>query len=183
MPEVWIELLPDSSRPMVCSGSGQSTQPLHDVSERWVRDPPILDAQAHLLVHRRRVLCPRCGPKLEALSWLGRYDRVTKRLAQSVARLCAVLPVKHVAEFYDLDRKTVKMTLPWHDTMSCRASPLVCGRPDVASPLVAADQVGHHPTEPTLYLPRQSYHNALHGRSFLRPGVPARLLTSWERPS
>ena len=100
--QVWIELLPDGSRPMVCSGCGRATPHLHDVEERWVRDLPILEAQTHLLVHRRRVLCPTCGPKLEQLSWLNRYARVTKRLAENVARLCAILPIKHVAGFYGL---------------------------------------------------------------------------------
>ncbi|MFH0983467.1 MAG: ISL3 family transposase [Planctomycetota bacterium] len=106
--QVWIELVPDWTRPMVCSGCGRTTHQLHEVTERWVRELDLLDAQTHLLVHRRRVLCPTCGPKLEQLSWLGRYDRVTRRLAENVARLCAVLPVKHVAEYVGLDRKTVK---------------------------------------------------------------------------
>jgi transposase len=106
--EVWIELLPDYSKPMVCSGCGQSTHQLHDIEERWIRDLPILDAQTHLCVHRRRVLCPTCGPKVERLSWLDRYSRVTRRLAQSVARMCALLPIKHVADFYGLHWSTVK---------------------------------------------------------------------------
>jgi transposase len=73
-----------------------------------VRDLPILDADTWLLVHRVRVLCLRCGPKLERLDWLDRYARVTRRLASSVVRLCQVLPVKHVAEHFELNWKTVK---------------------------------------------------------------------------
>ena len=117
--EVWIELLPGPDRPMVCSGCQQSVRQVHETVERWVRDLPILDAQTHLLVHRRRVRCPKCGPKLEALPWLGRYQRVTRRLAESVARLCRVLPVKHVAEFYGLDRKTVRQIgrASWRETV------------------------------------------------------------------
>jgi transposase len=107
-PQVWIELLPDYRRAMVCSACGHSTHQLHDVAARWIRDLPILDAQTHLLVHRRRVLCPHCGPKLEKLSWLDHYARVTRRLAQSVARLCMILPIKHVAEFYGLGWDAVK---------------------------------------------------------------------------
>ena len=106
--QVWIELLPDPERRMVCSGCGQVVSQVHETTERWVRDLPILDAQTHLLVHRRRVLCPRCGPKLEQLAWLGRYQRVTQRLARNVAKLCKVLPVKHVAEYAGLNRKTVR---------------------------------------------------------------------------
>jgi len=106
--QAWIELFPLRRQGMICSGCGKSVHQVHDITERWVRDLPILEAQTQLLVHRRRVLCPRCGPKLEQLSWLGRYDRVTRRLAHSVARLCSVLPVKHVAAFFGLNAKTVK---------------------------------------------------------------------------
>jgi transposase len=81
---------------------------VHDTDERWVRDLPILGADTHLLVHRVRVKCPGCGPKLEDLSWLDRYARVTARLAEEVARLCKVLPVRHVAEYFRLDWKAVK---------------------------------------------------------------------------
>ena len=62
----------------------------------------------HLLLHRVRVACPDCGgPKVERLAWLEPYARVTVRLAESVARLCRVLPVRHVADYFDLDWKTV----------------------------------------------------------------------------
>jgi len=93
---------------MICSGCGRTVRKVHETVERWVRDLPILDAQTHLLVHRRRVACPACGPKVEALSWLERYDRITRRLAESAARLCAQVPVKHVAAYFGLDPKTVK---------------------------------------------------------------------------
>ena len=106
--EVWIELVPESRRTMVCSGCGDLVSDLHDHVERWVRDLPILGSATWLLVHRCRVRCPRCGPKLEQLPWLDRYARVTRRLAESVSRLCAVLPIKHVAAFFDLGWHAVK---------------------------------------------------------------------------
>jgi len=103
-PQVWIELHPRPERTKVCDGCGESPPEaaVHDVEPRWVRDLPILDAQTHLLVHRCRLACPRCGPKLERLSWLERYARVTTRLAESVARLCAAMPIKQVAAYYGL---------------------------------------------------------------------------------
>ena len=94
--------------PMVCSSCGGTCHRYHDWDERWIRDLPLLDAQTHLLVQRFRVACPTCGPKLEHLPWLDKYARVTKRLAESVARLCRVLPIKHVAEFYGLGWDAVK---------------------------------------------------------------------------
>ena len=93
---------------MICEGCGGRVRPLHDIVYRQVRDLPILDAATRLVVPRRRVACPTCGPSLERLSWLGRYSRVTQRLAESVARLCAVLPIKQVAAFFGLSWSTVE---------------------------------------------------------------------------
>jgi transposase len=107
-PQIWIGLARRSDGPMVCSGCGQSCERYRDWDERWIRDLPILDAETHLLVQRFRVECPDCGPKVEQLSWLAKYSRVTARLAESVARLCKVLPIKHVAEFYGLGWDAVK---------------------------------------------------------------------------
>jgi len=54
------------------------------------------------------VACPHCGPKREDLPWLARYSRVTRRMAENVARLCQVLPIKQVAEYFGLSWDTVK---------------------------------------------------------------------------
>ena len=108
-PEVWIELRPRTGRQLICDACGQQAAVVHDCSERWARDLPIFDAQTHLCIWRCRVWCDHCkGPKLERLNWLERYARVTARLAESVARLCKVLPVKQVAEHYGLAWHTTK---------------------------------------------------------------------------
>jgi transposase len=106
--QVWIELRPEEGGRLICSGCGQSTDQVHDRRWRQVRDLPLLEAQTYLQVQRRRVLCPCCGPKLEHVPWLDRYARVTRRLAENVARLCAILPIQHVAGFYGLHWETVK---------------------------------------------------------------------------
>lgn len=103
-----IELVPERSNGLICDGCGQHVDAVHETTRRTIRDLPILDAQTLLIVPRRRLLCPRCGPCVERLSWLDRYSRVTKRLAESVARLCGLLPVKHVAEFFHLSWDQVK---------------------------------------------------------------------------
>lgn len=92
----------------VCGRCGRAVEAVHERERREVRDLPILDAETVLVLQRRRLQCPRCGPALERLEWLERYDRVTKRLAEAVARLCEVLPVKQVAKFYGLGWETVK---------------------------------------------------------------------------
>jgi transposase len=106
-PEVWIELVRESG-PFVCSGCGRSFDRPHDWEERWVRDLPILDAETHVWLQRFRVDCPDCGRWLERLSWLAKHARATRRLAESVARLCQVASVKNVAEFYGLSWDAVK---------------------------------------------------------------------------
>ena len=105
---VSIELLPYPGRPIRCNGCGEVVDRVHEVTVRKIRDLPILGAETHLRVHRCRVLCSRCGPKLERLSWVDKYSRVTTRLAESVAKLCRVLPIKHAAEFFHLGWDGVK---------------------------------------------------------------------------
>lgn len=105
---VEIELTPIPGRPGVCSGCQQRVAAVHDYESRRVRDLPILDQCTILVLARRRLACPQCGPKLEHLNWLAPYARVTNRLAESVAQMCAVLPIKHVAQHYELGWDAVK---------------------------------------------------------------------------
>ncbi len=106
-PRVTIELV--RTKPAFrCSGCGQETRRVHEIARRCVRDLPILDADTYVWFPRYRVACPACGPKVEALSWLAPWARVTTRLAESIVRLCRVLPVQHVADWYALDWDTVK---------------------------------------------------------------------------
>ena len=59
---------------------------VHDQQEaRHIRDLPIFEYRAQLVVPRVRVACARCGPKLERLSWLKPYAPLTRRLGESVA--------------------------------------------------------------------------------------------------
>lgn len=103
---VHLQLKPRQQR--CCSGCGTAVAAIHDVVERQVRDLPIFEYPVELHLPRVRVACPYCGPKLEQLSWLEPMARVTSRLAASVARLCSVMSILHVAGFYALNWKTVK---------------------------------------------------------------------------
>lgn len=91
-----------------CSRCGEPVQVLHEVTPREVRDLPILEAETWLIVPRARVECPRCGPTVEAVPWLDRYQRMTTRLAEAIARLAQVLPIKHVAQWFRVGWDTVK---------------------------------------------------------------------------
>lgn len=55
------------------------------------------EAETWLVLPRARVLCPRCGPAGEAVPWLDRYQRMTTRPADAIARLAQVLSIKHVS--------------------------------------------------------------------------------------
>ncbi len=103
-----IRLEPIRGQPRCCSGCGEFTAAVHDLEERRVRDLPVFEHRVELIVPRVRVACARCGPKLEQLSWLAPYARVTQRMAESVGRLCQVMAIRHVARYFGLDWKTVK---------------------------------------------------------------------------
>ena len=81
---------------------------VHGYERRRVRDLPVFNAPTRLILLRRRLACPQCGPKLEQLDWLVRYARVTQRLADSVRQLCTVMTVKQVAQFYQLGWDAVR---------------------------------------------------------------------------
>ena len=101
----WHRTRPDES---TAAAAGMRCS-VHDWSERWVRDLPILDARTVPAgAPVCRVRCPGCGVRTERIDWLPPYARLTLRLAESAARLCQVLPVKHVAEHFALAWDQVK---------------------------------------------------------------------------
>jgi len=103
-----LELTPEPDQVRCCSGCGEAVGAIHDRTTRRIRDLPVFEDPVELEVERLRLACPRCGPRLEQLDWLDPYARVTRRLAESVARLCAVTSIVQVARWFGLDWKTVK---------------------------------------------------------------------------
>jgi transposase len=108
VPRIVLTLEAVAGQPRCCSRCGEIVGDVHDVTPREVRDLPILDAETWLIVPRARLKCPRCGPTVEAVSWLDRYQRMTHRLAERIAQLCMVLPIKHVAAWFRVGWDTVK---------------------------------------------------------------------------
>lgn len=105
---VLIELEPQSLRRLRCGQCEMPAQGVHEVVCRRVRDLPMIGRTVWLLVQLRRVLCPRCGTRMQQVPWLDRHSRLTRRLADSVSLWCAKLPVKHVAQMFDLHWSTVR---------------------------------------------------------------------------
>ena len=105
---VTIHLTP-SARSMYCQHCGSRCRQVHETTMRRVRDLPLMALQVRLVVPRRRVWCEQCGgPRLEKLSWLGRYQRVTDRLAEAVSQLLESSNILAVARFFELGWHTVK---------------------------------------------------------------------------
>lgn len=107
-PQIIIELRPVRGAPKRCSRCGGPVEAIHDETERRVRDLPLLGRSVWLVFPQARLQCPRCGPTVEQIPWLDRYQRMTKRLVEAIARLCAVLPIKHVAHWFGVGWDTVK---------------------------------------------------------------------------
>ena len=107
-PRVVLVLQPKAGHPKRCSQCGEIVEKIHDVSERRVRDLPIGEWDTWLVFPRARLQCPRCGPTVEAVPWLDRYQRMTTRLAEKIARLAQVMPIKQVAAWFGVGWDTVK---------------------------------------------------------------------------
>lgn len=67
-----------------------------------LRDRPLVIAYAP-----RRVVCPSCGVRVEALPWAGRWSRVTHGLTRAVATLARSTDLSAVADHFQVNWKTV----------------------------------------------------------------------------
>ena len=106
---VHITLIADPARLPQCSGCGRGEMAIHEYCRRRIRDLPMVGKAVHLEITVRRVACPDCGQRMEAVSWLDRHARLTRRLAETASSLCARLPTAHVAELFGLHWSTVRL--------------------------------------------------------------------------
>lgn len=103
-----IRLSPKAGYVKKCSRCGEPVEAVHEVTERRIRDLPIWAYDTWLIVPCARLQCPRCGPTVEAIPWLDKYQRLTTRLAAFVAKLAQVLPISAVAALLRMSWDTVK---------------------------------------------------------------------------
>jgi transposase len=106
--EYIFTLEPEPGRELLCSHCGTSCSAVHDRVERRVTDLPVFGHPARILLPRRRVLCPSCGPRVEALSWLGPNARYTNRLADYTAGLLSAMTIQEASGMLGLDWKTIR---------------------------------------------------------------------------
>lgn len=106
---VHITLVADPAQPPQCGGCGRSDVAVHEYCRRRIRDLPMVGKAVHLRVTVRRLACTDCGQRMEAVPWLDRHARLTRRLAETVSELCARLPTAHVADLFGLHWSTVRL--------------------------------------------------------------------------
>ncbi len=105
---VRVHLHPSELTGLRCGRCGQAADGLHERVARCIRDLPMLGRTVWLQVQLRRVCCGHCGTGMQQVPWLDRHSRLTRRLAEAVALWCSKLPIKHVAEMFDLHWSTVR---------------------------------------------------------------------------
>jgi len=91
-----------------CSGCGERVEQSFFFKQRRLRDLSMVDRKSFLVFDEYRVLCPRCGLRVEQLPFAVPWARVTIRFAEYVARLVRLSTVKEVADMLGLDWETVK---------------------------------------------------------------------------
>jgi transposase len=91
-----------------CSGCGEPVGQTFQFRQRRLRDLSIIERKSFLVFDEYRVLCPRCGLKVEQLAFAAPWARMTMRFAEYVARMVRISTVKEVADLLELDWETVK---------------------------------------------------------------------------
>lgn len=94
--------------PPVCSGCGRAVETLHEICEREVRDLPVFEFRAAVIIEFYRVRCPDCGPKMERVEQLPSKAPFAKRFEEAVGRACEAAPVRQVARQFGLAQSTVR---------------------------------------------------------------------------
>ena len=95
-----VEVRPRANTRAKCSGCG-STAPGYDtLAERRFEFVPVWGIAVFLLYAMRRVSCPRCGVKVEAVPWSSGKHQLTDTYAWFLARWARRLSWKEVAEVF-----------------------------------------------------------------------------------
>lgn len=91
-----------------CHGCKQIVTEAIEYRKRVVAHLSLWEHLTYLRVQQYRVVCPRCGLKVEELPFVEKYSRVTVSLGRQVYELCKVMTNKAVAIFQELNPGTVK---------------------------------------------------------------------------
>jgi len=109
-PLTLVKLAQDQRFRPCCHACGTRASWVHSKGyARLIRDLDLAGHQTWLQIEYRKIACPRCDRiRVENLAFCEAGMRMTHRLANYVAALCAMLTVEEVARHLQLDSKTVK---------------------------------------------------------------------------
>lgn len=92
----------------VCSGCGRPVETLHETCEREVRDLPVFEFRATIIIELYRLRCPDCGPKMERVEQLPSKAPFAKRFEEAVGQACEAAAARAVARQFGLAQSTVR---------------------------------------------------------------------------
>jgi transposase len=94
--------------PPVCSGCGRPVEAIHELCEREVRDLPVFEFRATVIIELYRLRCPDCGPKMERVEQLPSKAPFAKRFEEAVGQACEAASARAVARQFGLAQSTVR---------------------------------------------------------------------------
>lgn len=106
-PWVVVRLARPGARAMACSGCGQAVRAIYDRSERRFRHRDLAGARCELVAEVRRLSCPACGVRAEAVAFARPGSRFTRDFEDTCAWLARHAPARVVAQLLRIDWETV----------------------------------------------------------------------------
>ena len=117
IPELEVALRPRANSRARCSGCGQRAPGYDRLATRRFQFVPVLGIPTFLVYAMRRVTCPACGVKVEAVPWASGKQRATDAFAWFLARWARRLSWKETAVIFQVswDRvfRSVEMAVTW----------------------------------------------------------------------
>jgi transposase len=111
--EIHVRLEPRANVKACCSQCGRQAPGYDTLEERSWLHIPILCFAACILYAPRRVQCPDCGVKVEALPWSDGKNHCTIPFMQFLARWARRLSWKQVADIFGVDWNVVRKAVAW----------------------------------------------------------------------
>lgn len=106
-PTLVVDVARPGRRRMACSGCGQVVGAVHDRSVRGWRHRDCLGRRCELRAEVRRLRCPACGVRAEAVPWARPGARFTRAYEDTCAWLVVHAPKSTVAALCGIDWQTV----------------------------------------------------------------------------
>lgn len=112
-----VEVLPRANARAKCSGCGNTAPGYDTLPARRFEFVPLWGIAVFLVYAMRRVSCPNCGVKVEAVPWASGKHQVTDTYAWFLARWARRLSWKEVAEVFHTSWEkvfgSVQMAVEW----------------------------------------------------------------------